>query len=85
MEGGARLRSVESLGENLLKFQDTGKERAKAKDTSANVVEKSLMFDDDDLQSTLVLEKCPPPALHLKLSLNHILVELSKAWPPLVD
>ena len=85
MEGGARLRSVESLGENLLKFQDTGKERAKAKHTSANVVEKSLMFDDDDLQSTLVLEKCPPPALHLKLSLNHILVELSKAWPPLVD
>ena len=77
MEGGARLRSVESLGKNMLQFQDTGRERAK--DTSANVVEKSLMFDDEYLPSTLVLEKCPPPALHLKLSLNHILVELSKA------
>ena len=33
----------------------------------------------------MVLEKCPPPALHLKLSLNHILVELSKVWPPLLE
>ena len=33
----------------------------------------------------MVLEKCPPPALHLKLSLNHILVELTKVWPPLLD
>ena len=67
------------------KFHSAGRERDKAKDVSYNVVETSLLFDDDDLPSTLVLEKCPPPALHLKLSLNHILVELSKAWPPLVD
>ena len=83
--GGARLRSVGSLNESLQKFHSAGRERDKAKDVSYNVVETSLLFDDDDLPSTLVLEKCPPPALHLKLSLNHILVELSKAWPPLVD
>ena len=84
-DGGARLRSVESLSENLSKFQDSGRDRTKAKDVSTNVVEKSLLFDEDDAPSKLVLEKCPPPALHLKLSLNHILVELSKAWPPLLD
>ena len=85
-DGGARMRSVESLSENLTKFQDSGRDRTKAKDVSTNVVEKSLLFDEDDAPSTLVLDKCPPPALlHLKLSLNHILVELSKAWPPLLD
>jgi hypothetical protein len=77
--------SVESLSENLHKFQGSGRDRTKAKYVSTNVVEKSLLFDEDDAPSTLVLEKCPPPALHLKLSLNHILVELSKAWPPLLD
>merc|ERR1712055_697525 len=56
-----------------------------AKVISANAVEKSLIFDEDDVQSMLVLEKCPPPALHLKLSLNHIMVELSKVWPPLLN
>ena len=85
MCGGARLRSVESLSENLEKFEKSGRDKTKAKDVSANVIEKSLLFDEDDLPSMLVLEKCPPPALHLKLSLNHILVELSKAWPPLLD
>ena len=85
MGGGARLRSVGSLNESLQKFESAGRERDKAKDVSYNVVESSLLFDDDDLPSTLVLEKCPPPSLHLKLSLNHILVELSKAWPPLLD
>ena len=29
--------------------------------------------------------KCPPPALHLKLSLNHLLKELSKVWAPVLD
>ena len=81
--GGARLRTVNSLNENLSNFQ-ASRDKSKAKDISSNVIEKSLVFDEDDLPTMLVLEKCPPPALHLKLSLNHILVELSKAWPTLL-
>ena len=83
--GGARLRSITSLSDNNLKFQASGRDKSKAKVISANVVEKSLIFDEDDEPSMLVLEKCPPPALHLKLSLNHILVELSRVWPPLLN
>ena len=40
--------------------------------------------EDDDIDNT-VLAKCPPHALHLKLGLNHLLVELSKVWPPVLD
>ena len=85
INGGARLRSIISLSDNYLNFQTSGRDKSMAKVVSANVVEKSLIFDEDDEPSMLVLEKCPPPALHLKLSLNHILVELSKVWPPLLN
>ena len=44
--------------------------------------------EDDDIDNT-VLAKCPPQYLiisvHLKLGLNHLLVELSKVWPPVLD
>ena len=84
-DGGARLRTVSSLNECLERFNLSGRDKSKAKVLSENVIEKCLLFDEDDLPSMMVLEKCPPPALHLKLSLNHILVELTKVWPPLLD
>ena len=83
--GGAPLRTVSSLNDCLERFKVSGSDKTKAKYVSDNVIEKCLLFDEDDLPSMMVLEKCPPPALHLKLSLNHILVELSKVWPPLLD
>jgi hypothetical protein len=62
-------------------FHSAWKYRDKAKDVIYIVVETSLLLNDDDLPLTLVLEKCQPPAPHLKLALNHILVKLSKACP----
>ena len=86
VDGGAHLRSAANIAENVANFQKVaGGDRNKAKDISANCVTKALLFDEDDDPETLVLLKCPPPALHLKLSLNHLLVELSKVWPPILE
>ena len=85
-EGGGKLRTAGNMGENVNNFQQLGGgDKNKAKDVSSNCVSKALLFDENDELDTLVLLKCPPPALHLKLSLNHLLTELSKAWPPILD
>ena len=43
-----------------------------------------MIFDENADPTTTVLLQCPPPSLHLKLSLNHLLKELTKVWPPLL-
>ena len=86
VEGGAKLRSAGSLAANAKNFQHFASgDRDRAKDISANCVHTPIIFDEDDDPSLPVLLKCPPPALHLKLSLNKLLVELSKVWPPILD
>ena len=62
-----------------------GGDRNTAKELSANSINKPIIFDETDVEDTLVLMKCPPPALHLKLGLNHILMELYKAWPQVLE
>ena len=85
-EGGAKLRCAANLDENLDQFKKQGcRDRSRAKDISANVVEKALLFDEDDDPLSPILLKCPPPALHLKLGLNSLLMELYKVWPPILD
>ena len=86
VDGGANLRSADSLCNNADKFQNLGGgDRSKAKDVSTNSIEKPIVFDSDDDGSTPVLLKCPPPALHLKLSLNNLLMDLYKVWPSILD
>ena len=46
---------------------------------------KPLLFTNEDPIDSLVLLKCPPPALHLKHGLNHIFKELMKVWPEMKD
>ena len=85
-DGGARLRSADSLCENADNFKKLGGgDRSKAKNISTNSVENPIVFDSEDDGSTPVLLKCPPPALHLKLSLNNILMDLNKVWPPILE
>ena len=81
-EGGARLRTLNNIQENLKRFkEEANSDPNKAKFVSANCVNKPIVFDEDDSPDSFILLKCPPPALHLKLSLNHLLKELSKVWP----
>ena len=79
------MRASSNLSANLVRFKNTGSVRAIAKYVSANCVNTPLIFYEDDDPVAAVLVKCPPPALHLKLGLNHLLVELSKVWPPILD
>ena len=85
-DGGARLRTAGNILDNVakLKMLSDG-DRSKAKGVSANCVETPIIFDENDDPESSVLMKCPPPALHLKLSLNHLLKELSKVWAPVLD
>ena len=84
ISGGGTLRTAGSLSENFEKFKKSGGDRDKAKDISNNCVQKPLIFDENADPTTTVLLQCPPPSLHLKLSLNHLLKELTKVWPPLL-
>ena len=85
-DGGAQLRSAANLAENVAQYEKYGGgDKMKAKDLSANCIEKAMLFDEDDDPNTTVLLKCPPPALHLKLGLNNLLKELCKVWPPILD
>ena len=77
--GGARLRTAENIRTNASRLKSSGDNvRARAKDISFNCIENPIIFDDDDDLDQSVLFKCPPPVLHLKLGLNHLLTQLYK-------
>ena len=61
-------------------WQASGGIRKNAKDFR-NCLEKPLLAGSDDNPDTLMLLKAVPPALHLKLCINHLLQELAKVWP----
>ena len=85
-EGGGKLRTAGTLSEQTDNFKlHGGGDKARAKEISANSVAKPIIFDSDDDSSTPVLVKCPPPALHLKLGLNTLLMDLYKVWPQILD
>ena len=60
----------------------TGADKTKAKQHK-NCVNTPLIYSDDEQAKLLLV--CPPPALHLKLALNHILSSLAGNWPHLLD
>ena len=75
-----------TVGNILLHMQEwqtqTGGDKGKAKQFM-NCVEEPLIYPDDADAKLLLV--CPPPALHLKLALNHILSSLADHWPDLLE
>ena len=61
-------------------WQTSGGKKKNAKHFT-NCVATPLHAGSEDDPDTLMLLKAVPPALHLKLSINHILQELAKVWP----
>ena len=51
----------------------------------SNCVQTPLLTSGDDNPDTPMLLMTVPPALHLKLSINHFLKELAKVWPGVLD
>ena len=70
------LRTFSSIEESFQSWVDSGEVRSKAK-SFGNCVARPLLGESD---SKLLLT-CPPPALHLKLGLNHVLKKLDELWP----
>ena len=62
----------------------SGGNRSKAKNFT-NCVKKPLLASSGDDPDTPLLIKAAPPALHLKLGINHFLKELAKVWPGILD
>ena len=62
----------------------SGGNRSKAK-RFTNCVNKPLITSSEDDPDTPMLLKAAPPALHLKLGINHFLKELAKVWPGMLD
>ena len=79
-ESDGRLRTFRNIQENVDAWQASGGKKKNAKDFT-NCVEKPLLAGSDDDPGTLMLLKAVPPALHLKLSINHFLQQLAKVWP----
>ena len=79
-ESGGRLRTFRNIQENMEGWQRSGGHKKDAKKFK-NCVEKPLLAGVGDDPETLLLVKAVPPALHLKLAINHFLKELAKVWP----
>ena len=75
----ARLRTFRNIQENVCNWQISGGKKGKAKNFSSCIEKPLLASPDDDLDTPMLL-KSVLPALHLKLSINHILKELAKLW-----
>ena len=78
-----QLRTKKNVKENCADWETDGAIWKKAKKFKNCVAEPRL--GEDSSEEELILLKCPPPSLHLKLGLNHILDALSKVWPELTD
>lgn len=76
-EEGAPLRTFRNIQQNVDDWLNSGGNKKKAK-LFTNCVEKPLLASEDDDLDTTMLLKTTPPALHLKLSINHFLKELYK-------
>ena len=83
-EEDGELRTFRNIQDNLDGWKTAGGVRKKAKYFS-NCVEKPLLYSEEDNPDTPMLLKVAPPALHLKLSINHFLSELAKVWPEVLD
>ena len=74
------LRTVGSIKDQRSKWIESGGVKEKAKQFS-NCVEQSLLSFPDENPETKILSVFPPPALHLKLVVNHFICQLEKVWP----
>ena len=83
-ENGARLRTFGNVVENFENWSRSGSKPKKAKDFK-NCVGKPQLFTENDDSAELILNKMPPPALHLKLAVNHFIKEIYKICPEIVD
>ena len=83
-EVGARMRTFGNIMENFQDWSRAGSKSAKAKEFK-NCTGKPLLFNEDDDVNQLVLDRMPPPALHLKLVVNHFVKELFKVCPEIID
>ena len=81
-EKDSKLRTCQSVIENVKDWVATGAKRTQAKNHK-NCVSKPLLFSVDDIQDSLLITKSPPPSLHLKLGMNHVLKHLLVHWPGL--
>ena len=83
LERGA-LRTVGSIQEKQAEWRESGGVRDKAKEFS-NCIECPLLGFPDKNPDTLLLSVFDPPALHLKLVVNHFISQLEKVWPEVGD
>ena len=74
------LRTFESIKGDFKEWITNGSKMSKAKDHN-NCIQLPLLGADDAEKELLFL--VPPPALHLKLGLNHVLKKLQDVWPDL--
>ena len=80
----ADLRTCQAVIENVQDWIHKGAQRSMAKEHK-NCVSTPLLFSVEDSKDSLLIEKCPPPSLHLKLGINHVLKHLQNHWPGLID
>ena len=80
----APLRTLRNIQQHVDDWQTSGGDRKKAKMFS-NCVQSPLLASGDDNPDTPMLLMTVPPALHLKLAINHFLKELAKVWPEVLD
>ena len=76
-----KTRTFATLLEMFFNYFDANVDRSKAKEYG-NVIHTAIIHDEREDLSTPVIQKVPPPELHLLLGpTQHIIDELTKVWP----
>ena len=83
-EKDAPLRTARNIMENHDDWLASGGERKNAKNYK-NCVKNPIIGVNPENLDTPMMFISPPPSLHLKLSVNHILTQLAELWPPCLD